>query len=400
MALYKFKVSDPSGKMTEILVEGDSQADATRRLQRRGVLPLEFLGEGSLSASEQGAFGLRRRFDLIDFTDRLVPLIEANIPLERALAILGEGMDDSFTERIVSDLRRGLHEGRKLSALIHDRGRLFPRLYASVVEAGEEAGALPQVMGELRRFLNDSRELRSFVISASVYPLFILAASLVMLGVLLGVVVPRFATVLANTRDTMPTATRVLVQVSELSRSFWWTVPVGIVLFILLVVQVRREGKLRAVYDEVVLSLPLAGRMVLLSNLARMCRTMAILMRSGVHLLDVVSIANRVIQNSTLRQSISGLAGELRQGQRLSHALGHSRFVPPFMLRMLAVGEETGSVETMLERVADRYETDLRRTIKRLLSLLEPAIIICLGLFVGAVVLAMFMAIMDMQSGF
>lgn len=165
-----------------------------------------------------------------------------------------------------------------------------------------------------------------------------------------------------------------------------------------LVYQVRREGRLRDIYDEWVLHMPLAGRMVILSNLARMCRTMAILLSSGVHLLDTVAIATRVVQNRSLQRSFAGLAGELRQGQRLSNALGNSRFVPPFLLRMLDVGEETGAVEPMLERVAERYEGDLKRLVKRMLSLFEPIVIMALGLFVGLIVLFMFMAIMDMQN--
>ena len=399
MALYKFKVSDSAGILSEMLVEGDSQADATRRLQRRGVLPLEFLGEGSLSAGAPGRFGFRQKFDILDFTDRLVPLIEAGIPLERALGVVGEGVENKFTARVVSDLRRGLHEGRKFSELIRARSRVFPPLYASIVEAGEEAGALPQVMKELHRFLQETRELRAFIVSASIYPLFIVGASLAMLAVLFGVVVPRFVVVLRSLgRGELPLATRLLVFGSDMLRGYWWCLPILAILAVLLVSQVRRGGRAKALYDSFILSVPLAGKMVLWSNLGRVARTMSILMRSGVHLLDVVSIANRVVQNSTLRQSISGLAGELRQGQRLSHALGHSRFIPSFMLRMVAVGEETGSVETMLERVADRYETDLRRSIKRLLSLLEPIIIICLGLFVALVVLTMFLAIMDIQG--
>jgi general secretion pathway protein F len=399
MSLYRFKTSDPSGHVGELLIEGDTQADATRRLQQRGVVPLEFLGEGSLSASGSGLAGLAQRFDIIDFTDRLVPLIEANIPLERALGILGDGTDSTLMSRVVADLRRGLHEGKKFSELIRDRGRLFPRLFASVVEAGEEAGALPAVMGELRRFLNDSREFQGYLVSALIYPLFVLSASLVVLTILMWVIVPRFAAVLASTGRPLPTSTRLLLDVSDLCRNFWWCVPAGLVVLVVLAVQLRKDGRVKGAYDDAILSVPLLGKMVLLTNLARMARTMAILMRSGVHLLDTVAIAGRVIQNTTLRQSIGGLAGELRQGQRLSHALSHSRFIPPFMLRMLAVGEETGAVETMLDRVADRYESDLKRLVRRTLSLFEPCVIIALGIMVGGVVLAMFFAIMDMEGG-
>ncbi|MCK5804679.1 MAG: type II secretion system F family protein [Lentisphaeria bacterium] len=397
MALFKFKVSDQTGKVNELLIEADSQADATRRIQRRGMLPLQFLGEGA--AAGPGGFNLRKRFDVVDFTDRLVPLLDANIPVERALGIVGEGMEDGYASTLVADLRRGLHEGRRLSSLIRDRGNVFPELYPNVVEAGEEAGALPQIMTEMRRFLTDAREMRAFIISSSIYPLFIVVSGLTMLGIVLGVIVPRFARVLVSTTKDPSTSTRLLLALSSFAQSYWWIAPVGIILAGLLTLWIRADERARAVYDEFILRVPLAGRLTLRTNLGRMARTMAILMRSGVHLLETVEIANRVIGNRTLRQSFAGLASELRRGQRLSHALGNSNHIPSFMLRMVAVGEETGDVAIMLERVADRYDEEVKRLVKRMLNLFEPMVIIFLGFFVGGLVLLMFLAIMDMQSG-
>lgn len=396
MALYKYKVSDAAGKISELLIEGDSQADAARRIQRRGLMPLDFLGEGSKTQQGGGWFG--PKLNVVEFTERLVPLLQANITLERALGIVGDDNDNPVLAETVGDLRRGLHEGKKFSQLIRDRGRTFPQLYSGVVEAGEEAGALPQVMVELRRFLSESQELRSFIISSSVYPLFIAFTGVVMMVVVLGVIVPRFATALAGA-GVESMATTILLGVSSFFRNYWWLSLVLLALVIYVVTQLRKEGSaLRIRYDHWILRVPLAGRLVLYANIARLCRTMAILMRSGVHLLNTVVIANRVVQNQAISQSIVGLSGELRQGQRLSAALSKSEYIPSLMLKMIAVGEETGSVETMLERVADRYEEDMKRLVKRLLSLFEPAIIICLGLGVGVVVLLMFMAMMDMQG--
>ena len=196
MPLYKFKVSDQSGKVSELLIEGDSQADATRRIQGRKLMPLAFLGEGA-GAAASGAF-FRAKLDVVDFTDRLVPLLEANIPIERALAILGDDQSNPAATRVIRDLRRGLHEGRKLSDLIRDQGSVFPSVYGGVVAAGEEAGALPQVMGQLRNFLTSSAELKSFIISSSIYPGFIAISGIAMLGFVLGVIVPKFASALAG----------------------------------------------------------------------------------------------------------------------------------------------------------------------------------------------------------
>lgn len=399
MAIFRYRVSDPAGQVSETLVEGESQADAARRLCRRSLTPLEFLGEGSAAVAGHRTLGLGHRFDVIEFTDRLVPLLQAHIPLERALAILAEGVTDPFCAGVVDDLRKGLHEGRKFSQLIRDRGRLFPSLYASVVEAGEEAGALPQVMADLRNFLLERREMRAFIVSASIYPAVVLVVAVLVCTLLLGVVVPRFAEALLASGQEPPASARFLLGIADLWRGWWWLAVLLPAAAGLLLLRSRREGTLRLIFDEWLLRLPLIGRLTLYSNLARMARTMAILMHSGVHLLDTVAIAARVLENSTIRRSVAGLASQLRQGQRLSAALGGSRFIPPFMLRMLAVGEETGAVDTMLERVAERYESDLRRSVRRLLGLLEPITVVVLGVLVGGIVLTMFLALWDMQGG-
>jgi type II secretory pathway component PulF len=397
MPLFKFKVSDASGTISELLIEGDSQTDATRRVQRRGLMPLAFLGEGAKTAQDSGKlFG--PKLDVVEFTDRLVPLLEANIPLEKALGIVGEAQENPVLQQTVTDLRRGLHEGRKLSDLIRERGRAFPQLYAGIVEAGEEAGALPQVMGELRNFLLESRELKGFIISSSIYPAFICATGVILLSIVMGVIVPKFATALAGA-GIKSSSTELLMSMSNILRSYWWTVFVVLGVLGYCIYALRDEnGKIRQFYDKMVLRIPMAKNLVLYSNISRLCRTMAILMRSGVHLLNTVAIANRVVQNQAISKSIVGLSGELRQGQKLSTALSKSPYIPQLMLRMISVGEETGSVEMMLERVADRYEADMRALIKRLLSLFEPLIIVLLGLGVGSVVTIMFMAIMDMQG--
>jgi len=397
MPLFKYKISDSSGAISELVIEGSSQSDASRRIQRRGLIPLEYLGEGTVTQQTKGVFG--KKLDVGEFTDRLVPLLEANIPLERSLGIIGEDNEDPVLQQTANDLRRGLHEGRKLSELIRERGRTFPQLYAGVVEAGEEAGALAQVMGELRRFLIESKELKSFIISSSIYPAFICFTGVVMLCVVLGVIIPRFASALAGA-GIKSGATDFLLWLSNLLGNYWWLSLVFIGLLIFVIHGIRKgEGWIRERYDSLVLSIPVVKKLVLFSNIARLCRTMAILLRNGVHLLNTVAIANRVVQNKTISHSIEGLAGELRQGQKLSSSLAKSPYIPNLMLKMLSVGEETGSVETMLERVADRYETDLRTLIKRMLSLFEPIVIVALGLGIGTIVTIMFMAIMDMQGG-
>jgi general secretion pathway protein F len=403
MPLFKFKVADASGQVQELLIEGDNQNDATRRVQARGAIPIEFLGIGDSSASEGGGggWGLRRKFDAADFTDRLVPLLEADIPLEKALSIIEDTAESEQERQLVAGLRRGLHEGKRFSVLVRNRGRYFPRMYASIVEAGEEAGALPRVLAQLRDFLKMSREMKNFLISSSIYPVFVLVVCFAVMIILLAIVVPKFATVLVSTAGEPEGSMAILLAMSDALTSYWWLsiVFIGIVIFLFREITVK-DGPIKRQWDDIVLKLPLLGKMVVLANIGRQVRTMSILMKSGVHLLDTVKISARVLQNHRMRASIDGLASGLRRGERLSQALAKSEFVPKLVIRMLNVGEETGATDEMLARVADRYDEDLKQTIKRLLAWFEPLVIILLGGVVGSIVMMLFLAVMDMQQSF
>lgn len=403
MPLFKFKVADASGQVQELLIEGDNQQDATRRVQARGAIPIEFLGVGDGSASEGGGggWGLRRKFDAADFTDRLVPLLEADIPLEKALSIIEDTAESEQERELVAGLRRGLHEGKKFSVLIRNRGRVFPRMYASIVEAGEEAGALPRVLAQLRDFLKMSREMKNFLISSSIYPVFVLVVCFAVMIILLAIVVPKFATVLVSTAGEPQGSMAILLAMSAALTNYWWLsiVFVGVAIWLFREITIK-DGRIKREWDDIVLKLPLLGKMVVLANIGRQVRTMSILMKSGVHLLDTVKISARVLQNHRMRSSIDGLASGLRRGERLSQALAKSEFVPKLVIRMLNVGEETGATDEMLARVADRYDEDLKQTIKRLLAWFEPLVIILLGGIVGSIVMMLFLAVMDMQQSF
>ena len=399
MPLFKFRVADPSGQTQDLLVEGANETDATRRLRQRGLLPLDFLGATDAAANERAWAG-RRRFDVYEFTDRLVPLLQAAIPLERSLAILEDSSEQATERQIVADLRRGLHEGRKFSQLVRDQGRLFPRMYAGIVEAGEESGALPQVLAQLRDYLATTREMRQYILAASIYPILLVCFSLLVNLLLLGLVVPRFAAVIYSTGRQPAFTTRMLLHASTLVHDYWWALLLGLPALAALAVYLLRRPAVQTHWHVWALRLPLVKRLVILANIGRQVRTMAILMESGVALLETVAISASVLSNEELRRAVAGLATDLRRGERLSVALARSEYIPRLVIRMLAVGEETGETAKMLTRVADRYDHDLRQLVKRTLAWFEPLVILLLGSMVGTIVLVLYLAILDMQSSF
>lgn len=398
MALYKFRVTDASNEISEQLVEADSQREAVRRLQRRKLKPVTFLGDGTTARSRGKAlFGFRTKFDIVDFTDRLVPLLEAHVPLENALGVLAEHMDDK-SRPIVESLRKGLHEGRRLSQMLRDRSAVFPPLYVSLVEVGEEAGALEKVMADLRDFLVEKREMQAHIISVSIYPAIVFTVSTLILGIMFGVIIPRFAGILDVAGGDTQGSMRMLMAVSMAVRSYWWAGLLGLAVLSTVFMYLTRQPVCRRQLDELILKIPLLKQIVYRANLARMTRTMSILMRSGVHILDTVKISSRVLQNQAIRESVTNVPASLRKGRHLADALADSRHIPPDMVRMLAIGEETGELESMLEKLGRRYERDLKNTMQRALSILEPALILSLGLVIAVVVVTMFMAILEIQG--
>ncbi len=399
MPLYRFKISDASGKVSETIVEAENQKDAVKRLRARRAVVLSFLGDANDLGERNKHVFKRHRFDPVDFTDRLVPLLEAGITLEKSFQILGDATDNPDEKQLIHDLRRGLHEGRPLSKLISDRGKLFPRIYGSIVEAGEESGALAEVMAELRRFMMSSQEMKSFLISSSIYPAVVLVVSIGVVLVMMGVIVPEFSKVFTSSGKAIPAATQFLMDCSSIVTSYWWTLLLVIAGILGLVKALQGDGKVKTSWDQHILKVPLIGKVVHYSNLSRMLRTMSVLMKSGVHLLDTVTISSKVLSNTTMKSSISSLTTDLRKGEKLSNALSKSEYITPMVTRMLAVGEETGQPGEMLGRIADRFEEDVKKRLKKVIALFEPLMILMLAIVVGGILIIMFMSILDMSSG-
>lgn len=397
MPLYRFKAADASGSVIETVIEGESQNDAIRRLKMRRMTPVDFLGEGEGTSKKKGMIS-RSKFNATEFTDRLVPLLEAGIPLERSLAIIEETMEVAADADFIRDMRQGLHEGRKFSQLVRDRNNMFPRIYGNIVEVGEESGALPLVLKQMQTYLNERKELRSYVMSASIYPLVIGFVSFAVVLFLLGFIVPKFAKIIEQSKRAPSTMTQLLLDISYVVQNYWYLLAMGFVAFVGLLIYLKNNEKVQEKLDEVLLKLPVVKNIVVVGNVATLVKTMAVMLKSGVHLLQAVQISARVLPNSIIRQSISSVSSRLRQGEKLSHALSQSEFLPKLVTKMLAVGEETGNVEEMMERVGSRYDSEMKSKIKGFLSLFEPLVIVTLGLVIAFIVVTMFMAISDVTK--
>ncbi len=398
MAVFKYLAAAPGRRSSEVEVEAENPAEALRKLRARGDTVIRFLGEAD--AGSDNAIFLRRKkkIDVLLFTSELSPLLAAGIPIERALAIIAEGCENEDQRAFVVSLRQGLHEGKKLSAVIRSYGRAFPGFYANLIESGEESGSLAVVTAELERFLKESRETRDFIISGAIYPAVVLAVTVAVSLLMFLVFIPRFARLFEDMGRAMPESMNFLLAVSAFFKWTWWSVPCALFIGWRAARSFFGGNTIERWRSRAVLGIPIVGKLLVRMEVGRFCRTLAILLGNQVEIIHSLRIAVRVIQNQHIRESFDRVEGMLRGGRRLSDALHGNPYLPPGFISKLRVGEETGETGPMLSGIAAQTEADARQRIRRLLNAFEPLIIVVLALVVVVVVISIFMAIMDINS--
>ncbi len=396
MGLYKYLAAAQGEPPQEMLIEADSPKEALDKLRSRRVLPVRFYGEVSVGGER---FSLRRsKINTYEFTRQLAPLLDSFIPLEKALGIIAESTEEPEQKNFVNSLRQGLHEGKKFSELVRSHGALFPGYYANLIESGEETGCLPEVVEQLYKFMGESKELKDFIISSSIYPLAILTVTFLVTILLFTVFVPRFAKIFQDMGRAMPPSMNFLLGISSFASWAWWLLPLLAFAGWLLLKHFIGEENLKLKFNKFMISLPLLGPIIISLEMCKYIRTLSILIANHVEIIRTVKISGRIIRNPIIAKTFADLGRKLKGGAKLSAALAGNRYLPSGLVPMLRVGEESGTVGEMLSRIATHLENDTRQKIRRLLSLFEPAVIIFLALVVLVVVVSIFVAMMEINS--
>ena len=354
------------------------------------------LGE---AAAERRSFALKRsKVNTFEFTRELAPLLDSYIPLERALSIIAESSAEKEQRDFVTSMRQALHEGKKFSEIVRSHGALFPPYYANLIESGEETGCLPEVVRELHKFMGESKELKDFIISSSVYPAAIMGITLLVTVLLFTVFVPRFANIFTDMGREQPPSMEFLLGVSEFAKYAWWMIPLACIGFWYALKKIIGEEELKFKIAGQVIKLPLFGRIVIDLEMCKYVRTLSILIGNHVEIIRTVRISGKIISNPVIAKAFATIDRKLKGGDKLSAALAGNPYGPPGMTPMLRVGEESGNVGPMLEKIAGNLESDTKLKIKRLLSLFEPAVIVFLAVVVLIVVVSIFVAMMEINS--
>jgi general secretion pathway protein F len=404
MAFFQYRATDQAGKIVEGVMEAEAEFGVIARLHEMGCVPLRIAAPGDRPvAVPQGRLGIfpRRKISqqvLLQFTQELGTLLTAGLPLDRSLSILGNLTEGEEFSKVVRRLLEAVRAGKSLAASMAEHPDVFPKLYVNMIRAGETGGILEAVLKYLVEYLERSQALKEDVKSALIYPLILAGAAGVSLIILFVYVIPRFALIFKDVGPAVPWITQVVIGFSQGLTEYGW------ILLLLMIVALfgatfylRKPGG-RAELDRFCLRAWLVGDLVRKFETARFARTLSALLKGGVPLLEALGTVQGVVGNRPMARTISQVQLRVREGKGMARPLGESGFFPPLALNMIAVGEETGKLEAMLAEVAEHYDQEVKRTTKRLTSLLEPALILGMGLIIGVVVVSMLLAIFSIND--
>ena len=413
MALFGYEAVDRTGKRVRGEIEASSGQEAQNKIRQMGYFPTNVQekkaapaggapGQGLVAPRKKGKgiyFGGVNRKQLTQVTQQLSVLQDAGLPLLRSLKILEKQLKPSLLKNIFGQLAEDVEGGSTFSEALSKHPKAFDNLYVNMVKAGEAGGVLDTILLRLAIFMEKSQALKRKVISALIYPIMVISVAVIILVGIMTYVVPKFAAIFDEMAGVdLPWVTQILLQASDVIKNWWFLFPLLPVLIYVTVIMMVRSHNGRLIVDRIKLKLPLVGGIIKKSSISRFCRTFGTLGASGVPILDSLSIVRNAIGNEVIAQAIQNVHDSIREGESIASPLNQSGVFDDIVINMIEVGEETGELDKMLMKVADNYEAEVDTAVDSLTSILEPAIIVFLGVTVGFIVVALFMPLITLME--
>jgi len=400
--LFAYKAVNSLGETEEGVRDAVDEQQLIATLQTEGYIPIRVV-----PASAKSFLGLRlgikqtklSQKDIALFTGELATLLESGLPLDKSLLVLIDLTEDN--ERVTKLIGRVLEKvkgGATLADALEKQSGIFSKFYLNMIRAGEAGGSLGEVLGRLSEYLERSRELKETVSTALIYPAILLIMSLASLFVMLTFVVPQFSEMFESAGKALPVSTQIVVGLAEWLQSYWWMLVLGVILITGYMNLQMADPVKKKIWDGRFLKLPLAGTIILNKETANISRTLGTLLGNGVSILAALVIVRETVDNLVLSAAIQDTEEQLKQGKNMSDALLEKGIFPKMAMQMIKMGEETGRLEEMLLRVATIYDKQLRVAIQRMLALLEPALIISLGLMIAGIIVSILLAILSVND--
>ncbi|MGB8338587.1 MAG: type II secretion system inner membrane protein GspF [Burkholderiales bacterium] len=403
MAGFKYQAMDSAGKLKKGVLEVDSLRQARANLREDGLIPLEveaLVQQEQIPGARRTAFSRRKisASDLSLITRQFATLIGSGLTVEQTMNALIEQAESEQQRQILAGIRGEVLAGNTLSASMGQYPHVFPELYRTLVRAGEQSGQLSEVLSRLANYTEDSQALRQKVTLAFVYPGIITLVAICVITGLLTYVVPQVVEVFRNTNQTLPLLTRLLINLSDFLRTtgIFWLIAIAIGTW--LFSRAMRAEPFRLRVHRFMLRVPVVGRLIRGINTARLASTLAILTGSRVPLLTALQAGVGVMNNLPMKNALEQTQRMVREGAPLSRSLGASKMFPPVMVHLIASGEASGKLDTMLERVAVQQTREIETRVSTLTALLEPLLILAMGVMVLIIVLAILLPIFELNQ--
>lgn len=402
MPLYRYKAVAPTGEAQEGEMEGLSQSAMVARLQEMGLIPIR-VEEATASSGGGATKSLFRKnrisqADIAVFTQEIATLLRAGLPLDRSLGILIGMSANPQVLQLLTQVREDVRGGAALSAAMEAQSGVFSRFYLNMIRAGEAGGALDVVLQRLSEFMERSKELKETVKSALIYPTILVGVAVLSVVILLVWVVPQFTQMFEESGKALPLPTQIVIAAGDTVQHYWWAMILGAIGIYSWFSRQMQQAETRYKWDKRFLALPLVGDLVAKLEVTRFARTLGTLVGNGVTLLTALSIAKETLGNSVMSESLGVVATQLKEGQGLGKPLMETGLFPKLAVHMVMVGEETGKLQEMLIRIADVYDREVQNAVKRMLALMEPVLILGLGLVIGGIIMSVLVAILSVND--
>ncbi|GAB4388160.1 MAG: type II secretion system F family protein [Thermodesulfovibrionales bacterium] len=394
MPVYYYEAADRDGRKSKAVAEALDETSLREDLRKKGLVPL------SITPKRGRRAGLLRRVtrkDVLTFTQELGSLLESGLPVDRALYVLAEHAEKAELREIIRQVYLDIQQGQSLSQAL-SRHRAFPKLYVNMIRAGEAGGTLEVVIRRLASFLETVVALRDETVSALIYPSLLTLVGGLAVVVLMLYVVPKFSVIFADMGQALPLPTLVLLTASEWFVSYWYIIAAAAAGGALLLEAYLRTSEGRLFLDGLKLRVPLVRSVHLKLAIARFSRTLGTLLQSGVPVMESIRVSREVLGNRVLSERLQALEDGVRKGRGVAAPLRESRVFPSIVAQMIATGEEAGRLEDTFISVAERFEAESKRLIKRTVGLIEPVMILVMGLIVGFIVISMLMAVFSINE--
>jgi type II secretory pathway component PulF len=396
----KFNYILKSGPQSVIrgVIEAQTQQEAINRLNQEGNFPISVEPQDTY-LEKSGALKMRSisRKEIALFTRQLSTLVASGVNVLASLNIIFTQESNRNLKFVISDIVAKVKDGRTLSESFAAYPKLFPALYSSMIKAGEMSGNLSEILRRLADFLEKEEEFKNSIRASLIYPLFIFAVGLLTVIVLLVFVIPRLVNMFEDMGQLLPVPTKILISISSFLNHYWWLILICLSLFWLTLQRYYKSMQGKFTLDNFKLKLAILGNLTLKSEISRLSRTLALLLSSGIAIVPSLEVSSSVLENSVLKSEIAGFKNDISAGINLSTAFKKSKFFPEFVTSLITIGEQTGALDKSLLRIADDYEKEVDRTLKALTRMLEPIIILVMGLLVGFIVLSMLLPIFQIN---